>query len=242
MKIFLDESGNPNLRVFKSESNYNVFVLGAICFTEKNYLLFDKEFKKIKTELFGDEKYLIHNLEINRPNRFLNEATLKFSDENFRKVFYSKMEKIFDDFDFEIFAFALDKNKYKKNCIVKIEDPYLFAFEAIIDNIISNHKNSFLEIYPEKRSTIEDNLLKENLDIMKKVGTKKFSAKYINSKIKKFKLLDKKSNDSGLQLADLIVNPIGRQILGFKPKIIGNEIRYETIEKRLKSGELIVFP
>jgi len=46
-----------------------------------------------------------------------------------------------------------------------------------------------------------------------------------------------KSNITGLQIADLVVNPVGRHFLGYKPKLIGNEIIYEVVRKKLAGNE-----
>ena len=49
---FIDESGNHNLDITKLDNIYNVFVLGAVCFTDVAYAEFDRRFKELKRRHF----------------------------------------------------------------------------------------------------------------------------------------------------------------------------------------------
>jgi hypothetical protein len=61
--------------------------------------------------------------------------------------------------------------------------------------------------------------------------------------ITKFELVDKLENLSGNQLADLVVTPIGRHIIGKKPKLKGNEIEYEILKTKIKRPDhFVIFP
>lgn len=46
---------------------------------------------------------------------------------------------------------------------------------------------------------------------------------------------------SGIELADLIVSPIGRYLIGKKPKP-GNEITYAVVESKFRKNQLEIFP
>jgi len=51
MLVFIDESGDHNLDITRSDNLYNVFVLAAICFiNRKDYENFDQSFKQIKKD------------------------------------------------------------------------------------------------------------------------------------------------------------------------------------------------
>jgi len=65
------------------------------------------------------------------------------------------------------------------------------------------------------------------------------SKKYIEN----LSMTPKSQNEVGLQIADLISNRIGRQVLRMKSKI-GHEVDYSVLKKKLgrKSKGLIILP
>ncbi len=73
MYIFIDESGDHNLRPEGLDNLYNVFVLGAFCIEESDYSDFETRFNAMKTSLFWGDDFIIHTAEITRPNRSLDE-------------------------------------------------------------------------------------------------------------------------------------------------------------------------
>ena len=48
MYAFIDESGDHNLDILKSDGNYNIFVLGTALIKKEDYPEVDREFKSIK--------------------------------------------------------------------------------------------------------------------------------------------------------------------------------------------------
>jgi hypothetical protein len=69
-------------------------------------------------------------------------------------------------------------------------------------------------IVAEKRNPTLDNELEIAWLNLKITGTKFLQAVDIQHRIAQFSLRDKKMNIAGLQLADLVVSPIGRFVLG----------------------------
>ncbi|MGH2532520.1 MAG: DUF3800 domain-containing protein [Thermomicrobiales bacterium] len=54
----------------------------------------------------------------------------------------------------------------------------------------------------------------------------------IDAKIVGLDLKDKKPNIAGLQLADLVITPIGRRLAGMPPK--PNEVQWTVVESKLR--------
>ena len=47
MQVFIDESGNHALAPIHVEVLYGVFVVGAVCFDEQEYAVFDEAFRAL---------------------------------------------------------------------------------------------------------------------------------------------------------------------------------------------------
>ena len=73
------------------------------------------------------------------------------------------------------------------------------------------------------------------------VGTRFVKAKNIKKRIKAFELVDKKDQGSGIELADLIVSPIGRYVLGKRVRE-GHEILYSVVKEKFRKSKLEIFP
>lgn len=219
MLVFIDESGNHNLNYAHVNDPYNIFVLGALCITERNYELLDLKLKKLKKELFGDGTLVLHTVEITRPNKSKNKLNEKFNNLEFRKEFYTQINSLLENLECEVIACNL-----------------------LLDRVLSRCHDQSCKIYPEKRDNTEN--IKIELEFLraKNAGTERFSGVDVSNKVEEFVLKDKKANISGLQLIDLIVTPIGRNFLGKKKKEPGHEVSYKVIEKKIAAGDLIIYP
>ena len=110
--------------------------------------------------------------------------------------------------------------------------------------LVGDHEDAGI-IVAEKR----DSTLDRQLDLawlnLKVQGTKFMRASQIEKRIQSLILRDKKANIAGLQLADLVVTPIGRHILG-KPtkedfRIVESKMR-RSPSGRINGYGLIVLP
>ncbi len=243
MLVFIDESGDHNLDLLNSDNQYDVFVLVAICFkNQESYSNFDDEFKSLEKTFFGTDQFILHTSEITRPNKSKNELNLKFNKLSFRQEFYAAINNIIERTDFVVIPRAIDKTKFVDRYNDIAPDPYLFSFDYILNRIFfDTSRSSKIMIYPEARCPAENQRLITLYERLSKIGTKFISAKEIRNRITKFELISKSQNFSGLELADLIASPIGRHIIGKKPRL-GHEVSYSVIEKKFRKGKLEIFP
>lgn len=112
MKIFIDESGDHNLSLEGLDNQYNIFVLGAFCINEPDYIHFEREFNLLKVDLFGSDDFIIHTAEITRPNRSLDSRNNFFNDPVFRKKFYTSMNSLIERTSFEFITCIIRKNTF----------------------------------------------------------------------------------------------------------------------------------
>ena len=245
MLVFIDESGDHNLSSAHFDNLYNAFVLAAACFRDiADYEEFDKEFRKLKREFFASDDFIIHTSEITRPNRASDPRNLKFNDKDFRFKFYKAMNELISSTNFIIIPRVINKQSFalKYNHLESKPDPYNFSFDYVLNRIFFETTSlTKIEIYPEERNHTENRKLKALFEQIKMNGTRFIKAKEIQKKISKFELISKLENDSGLQLADLIVTPIGRHFIGKSPRE-SHEILYSVIEKKIRNGKYEIFP
>ncbi len=242
MLVFIDESGNHNLNYLHAKDPYNIFVLGALCISESEYKQLDHRLKLLKKELFNEEDIILHTVEITRPNKSKNILNDKFNNPDFRKRFYTEINLLIEATDFEIVTCLIRKSELWVQVGANAVDPYIYSLNLLLDRILMRCQDQNCKIYPEKRDNTEN--IKIELEFLraKNAGTEQFSGADVSNKVEEFVLKDKKANISGLQLIDLIVTPIGRNFLGKKKKEAGHEVSYEVIQKKIATGDLIIYP
>jgi hypothetical protein len=245
MIVFIDESGDHNLSFTNLDNEYNVFILAAVCFRSKvDYEDFDNKYRAIKKELFGTDTFVVHTGEITRPLKAKDPRYLQFRNKEFRKIFFDCINSLIKESRFLIISRVIEKvgfaKKYGHPDLTP--DPYNFSFDYVFNRIIFEaNANDRVEIYPEERNTPENIRLLSMFERMRGLGTRFVSSREIKEKVKAFQLRNKNDNDSGIQLADLIVNPIGRHVIGKEPRE-GNEVLFSVVKEKLRHKTFEIFP
>ena len=98
------------------------------------------------------------------------------------------------------------------------------------------------KIIAEKRNDNLDNQLELAWLNLKINGTKNVKGSDIKEKIESLSMIPKSTNEAGLQIADLVANPIGRFVLEIKKAEPGHEVDYIILEKKLRSTGLTILP
>lgn len=212
MKImFLDESGDHSLTVI--DPQYPVFVLGGII-VDAEYAEGELEahVRQFKREVFGDEDIILHTREISRNlNSF---GGLK--DPEFREFFYLKLNALMRDLEYSIVACVIRKDSHLAKYGVSALDPYHFSLHVLVERFcfdVGYGLDGGVIIAECRDATLDDQLqlVWESLRIR---GTSHMPAAIIKQRIVGLEPRAKAENIAGLQIADLVVSPIGRKILG----------------------------
>jgi hypothetical protein len=216
MKImFIDESGDHSLSVI--DPQYPVFVLGGIL-VEKEYAEgpLTQEVNHFKRDLFGREDIILHTSDIVR-NRHGFE---KLQDASFRKTFYDRLNSLMRSLQYQVVACVIKKDAHLERYGMGALDPYMLSLEILAERFcfeIGNKEGGGI-IVAEKRGPTLDHELDLAWLNLKIRGTHFIQAKDIERRISGLVCRDKQDNVAGLQLADLVVSPIGRYVLGKVPK------------------------
>jgi hypothetical protein len=242
--MFIDESGDHNLDPKKVDKTYPIFVLCGIVFDENYYNhSFKKIFSTFKIKHFGSDDICLHTLEMVRPKKSKDPRFKKFLEPSFRKVFYQDLGAMINESEIKIIACVIKKEDHFMKYNLQALDPYLLSFDNLLNRFVYDLKNGEKgKIIAEKRDDLLDNQLELAWLNVKISGTRKVRPSEIKEKIEDLKLSNKKINEPGLQLADLIASPIGRIVLR-KKKRNGNEIDFDFIKVKFrnKNGRILSY-
>ncbi len=209
--LFLDESGDHNLR--KIDGNYPLFLLGGII-TDRAYAYgkLDSSIRQFKIDMFGHDGIILHTSDITR-NR---NGFERLKDRNFRDEFYCKINSLMSSLDYKVVTVAIDKRRHLQRYGKLALDPYFFSLEVIVERFVLDliSDNTKGVIVAESRGGTLDAQLNNAWDALKRNGTYYVHASKIKSRITDLHIMKKNQNISGLQVADLVLPPVARCLLG----------------------------
>lgn len=240
--LFLDESGDHNLSVI--DPQYPLFILGGVI-VDAAYAEgpMASAFDAFKLEMFGSRDIVLHTADMTR-NRNGFEV---LKNASFRKRFLSRLNRLIADLDFSVIACAVRKDEHLSRFGVAALDPYLLSLDVVVDRFCFEigDVSSGGAIIAERRNPVLD----RELDIawlnLKVQGARHMRARDIDNRISSLRLVSKKDNLPGLQLADLVLTPIGRYLLG-RPThadwtIVESKLR-RGHDRKIEGSGLVVLP
>lgn len=240
--LFIDESGDHNLTII--DPQYPLFVLGGVIM-DQSYAEGElaEKVRAFKLELFGRDDIILHTADMAR-NRNGYE---RLKDRSFRERFYMKLNNLMRNAKYKVVACVIQKKEHIANYGVAAIDPYLMSLYVLVERFcfeIGNAENSGV-IVAERRDPILDRELELAWLNLKIKGTRYVQANKIDRTITGLNLRPKSADIAGLQLADLVVSPIGRHILRRSEKedfrIIKEKFRRDR-RGRHKGYGLVVLP
>lgn len=205
--VFVDESGTDNLKNFKDEDRY--FVL-AFCIFDKNYYSTKAvpTFQKLKFETFGHDQTIIHGYDM--MNCIGDFECLQ--DKKIRTIFLDRLTEIIESTNFILISTVIDKKRLKEQYI-EPQNPYELALKYSLErlyNFMRERKqlNKLTHILIESRGKQSNLKLEEAFNKIR--SGKNWKQENFPFEIE---FIDKKSNSTGLQFADLVADPIRSQHL-----------------------------
>jgi hypothetical protein len=240
--LFLDESGDHNLSAI--DPQYPVFVLGGVIM-DRSYAEgpLVEAMDAFKRELFGRTDIVLHTADITR-NR---NGFERLKEPAFRAVFYDRLNALIRSLDFMAVGCAIKKDKHLARYGVAALDPYLLSLDVLVERFcfeIGRNPGGGV-IVAEKRGPTLDRELDLAWLNLKIQGTRFLQATDIEERVLGLSLRPKSANLAGLQLADLVVTPIGRHVLGKPTKedwqIVSGKFRRDRAGKADGYG-LVVLP
>jgi hypothetical protein len=124
-------------------------------------------------------------------------------------------------------------------------DPYFLSLRVLVERFAFDIEIGTGEIIAEGRDETLNNELRLAWIDLRTSGTEYLSAARLRERVTDLHFRDKKHDIAGLQLADLIVSPIGRFVLGKTPRqdwdVIRSKFRTGP-ERRLEGYGLVTLP
>ena len=209
--LYLDESGEHNPTV--CDPHYPIFVLGGVV-VDKDYAdgTLAELFDAFKQEVFGNTDTVLHTADMSR-NRKGFEA---LQDIAFRDAFYDKMNTLMRRLEYRVVACAIRKDDPTYQGL-SARDLYMVCFDRLVDLFceeIGEVRDGGMIIAERRGSRPLDRALEIEWVNLKTWGTPHTPADVISDRIQALNLRPKIDNIAGLQMADLVVSPIGRHYLG----------------------------
>ena len=212
--LYLDESGDHNLAVI--DPQYPLFVLGGVIM-EQRYAESElpRELDAFKRGLFGRADVVLHTADIVRNRNGFEEM----KDAAFRARFLESLNTLMQRLRYTVVACAIRKTNHLGRYGPAASDPYLMGLDVLVERFC-------FEVGParaggmmiaERRGSPLDERLELAWEKLKERGTRYVRGGDIEGRITGLDLRAKSENVPGLQLADLVVSPIGRHVLG-KPE------------------------
>lgn len=212
--LFLDESGDHNL--IRIDPKYPIFVLGGVII-DKDYAEgpLEATLNDFKRDLFGRTDIILHTADITRNKNGFEQL----KDSVFRSYFYDKLNSLMRSIPYTVVACVIRKHNHYNRYGSNAWDPYQFSLEVLVERFcFAIEKFSQGLIVAEERGPRLDRDLTQAWLSIKRKGTQYVKSPRIANRIVDFLMKSKSDNIAGLQLADLVVSPIGRHILGKSDK------------------------
>lgn len=238
--MFLDESGDHDLA--RIDPQYPIFVLGGVILRQ-DYAetTLEEAVRRLKLDVFGRDDLLLHTADIAR-NRNGFES---LKDGAVRGRFYDALKQVVVEADFKVVACAIKKVEHLARHGERAIDPYCYCLEVLVERFCFEvGRFSRGEVIAERRNPILDKQLTLSWESLRSRGTSYLKGAVVRERLGDLVLRNKSESCAAAELADLVVSPIGRFVLG-KPikddyRII--ERKYRTHRGRCEGAGLIVLP
>lgn len=223
--VFIDESGDPNLK--NINNNFPIFTLVCCVFKVSEYKELKRRMDDLKFKFFGHDEVIFHEKNIRNTNDQFYDI---FKDKNLKKKFIDELSSIIDETKFVIISSVIKK----KELIIKYANPYnpyFVSLEFCLERLHlfqkKNKCNKKINIIIESRNK------EDNADL------KSVAEKIINEKKYNFSLymVGKLCNNIGLQMVDLIARPISLIVLKSNQRNRTYNIIYKKFDKG-KNGKI----
>lgn len=201
--VYVDESGDHSLESI--DPQYPMFVL-AFCVFHKNYYATHvvPTLESFKFKHFGHDVVVLHETDIRK-----ERGSFRFSSRPHKEAFMDELTGLFEANKFILIASVIDKARLRD----RSENPYHlalgFCLETLYELMQEKHQADLpTHVVVECRGKKEDAELELEFRRIC-AGENRFGDPLPFEVV----FADKKTNSTGLQLADLVARPIGLSVL-----------------------------
>ena len=209
--LFLDESGDHNLQSIQLD--YPIFILGGVISSDDDiYQKINPGVQRFKERLFGTDQVILHTADITRNRKGFEQL----KDTSPRERFYKELNQLMSALPYSVRCCIIDKLRHRLRYGDGALDPYILSLHILVERLlmeVQSHETGGT-IVAESRNTYLDTQLDLAWQEIMTKGTEFVSATEIRSRVRGLAIRPKSDNIPELQLADLVLSPIGRHYLG----------------------------
>jgi len=209
--VYLDESGSPSIEADKGD--FPVFVLACVCIQKTHYAdVMVPKLQALKFKYFGHDQVVFHERDIRRQS---GDFVVLRGDSERREGFLEDVTRLVASFDFDLAVTVIDKTKLAERHPNPMS-PYELSLQLTMEHLaltLRDHDQlgRIVHVIAESRGKTEDDELEL---VFRRIADGQpplpsNQMKLITQFEWRIRFCDKKSNSSGLQLADLIARPVG---------------------------------
>ena len=241
--LFLDESGDHSLSVI--DPQYPVLVLrGVIVDADYAATRMDAAVREFKAEVLGDSDITLHTADIVRQR----ESFAGLVDPRRRRLFHDRLNGLMRDLDYSVVACAIRKDAHLAAYGAAALDPYVLSLNVLVERFCfaladAGEARPGVIVAERRDRTLDSALLAAWRHLLER-GTSYLRPATIRRRVGSLRLDDKRAGLAGLELADLVVSPIGRSVAGRPPRedwtIVESKLRRRR-ESYLGAG-LVILP
>ena len=239
--LFLDESGDHSLTSI--DARYPVFVLGGVIVAEDDLGAMEEALAELKRTCFGDPSILLHTADITRNRRGFESL----ADPLERARFQRGLGDVLSALDFRVVACVICKSELLRRYGELAVDPYLVSLGIVIERLCFDlgERSAQGVVHVERRNERLDRELQVAWDVLRLNGTRYVGPEVLRRRIVTMQFETKQSGGAALEIADLVVTPLGRWVAGMPPRpdldVIKAKLRRGRTGEWLGAG-LVVLP
>ena len=213
--LFLDESGDHSLTHI--DAAYPVFVLGGVILPSDQALgEAEGSVDAFKHDFFGIVDLVLHTADIARNRRGFEGL----ADPARRDRFHTELNALLASLEFSVVACVIHKQKLLDRHGTLAVDPYMLSLGIVVERFCFELGGAGRRgrIHVERRNERLDRELTVAWDMLRLNGTRYVRPDVLRRRIASFEFETKASGGAGLEIADLVVTPLGRWVAGMEPR------------------------
>lgn len=212
--VFVDESGSAVLEGI--DPDFPVFVLACVLISKDHYAdVIVPRLQRLKFKFVGHDQLILHERDIRRQQ---NDFAFLQTGEAVREAFIDGVNSLVATADVDVIAAVIDKQRLKAR-YTHPWSPYEIALHFCMETLLSRLREleqeaRLIHVLFESRGRTEDVALELHF---RRIANNEANWGYVRPDFLgcqwEPRFIDKRSNSSGLQLADLFARPIGLRVL-----------------------------
>jgi len=169
---------------------------------------------QLKQEVFGTTDVILHEKDILKARTGIYSV---LQDSQKKEKYWDGVREIFSEYDFKVVGVAIDVEELKKLYVRSRKDKYEVAMKLLLENYVNfldrcGHEDAKGSIIAEARNNYQDSEINRYYYALKHSGTLFYAGFHLRTRLNDLEIVEKNKNVIGLQIADMIPNPLNRYL------------------------------